>query len=241
MRHVCGPIGRAEHCVGCCWRPRYWSAARSWPSTLTARSRSGSSCDRAKIFSRLGDDLRAFRPGRVRTAGGDLDLAAGPRAAVGNTRPGNDCPAFGPGGRRSENGDSPRLAAPLRLPGERLEQFRTVAAAGVVGQPEPEFSLGAHGHRDGPGDFADACLSGGAGVVLPGPLLVAYQRMDSGAHFLSDVLCGAAVACMVAAVTVRLGWLDREYSEQFWGRVGAIRKDSPAQAETEPPAGLRIR
>ena len=60
------------------------------------------------------------------------------------------------------------------------------------------------------------------GLFCLAPLLVAYQRMDSGAHFLSDVLCGAAVACMVAAVTVRLGWLDREYSEQFWGRVGAI-------------------
>jgi membrane-associated phospholipid phosphatase len=52
------------------------------------------------------------------------------------------------------------------------------------------------------------------------PLLVAYQRMDSGAHFLSDVLCGAAVGCVVAAITLRAGWLDRQYSEQFWGRAG---------------------
>jgi membrane-associated phospholipid phosphatase len=52
------------------------------------------------------------------------------------------------------------------------------------------------------------------------PLLVAYQRMDSGAHFLSDVLCGAAVGCVVGAITLRAGWLDQQYSEGFWGRVG---------------------
>ena len=54
------------------------------------------------------------------------------------------------------------------------------------------------------------------------PLLVAYQRMDSGAHFLSDVLCGAAVGCVVAAVTLRAGWFDRQYSERFWERAAAI-------------------
>ena len=54
------------------------------------------------------------------------------------------------------------------------------------------------------------------------PLLVAYQRMDSGAHFLSDVLCGAAVACLVAAVALRLRWLDPQYAQWFWGRVAAI-------------------
>jgi membrane-associated phospholipid phosphatase len=54
------------------------------------------------------------------------------------------------------------------------------------------------------------------------PLLVAYQRMDSGAHFLSDVLFGAAVGCIVAAITLRAGWLDQQYSERFWGRAGRL-------------------
>jgi membrane-associated phospholipid phosphatase len=54
------------------------------------------------------------------------------------------------------------------------------------------------------------------------PVLVACQRMDSGAHFFSDVLCGAAVGCIVAAITIRVRWLDREYSERFWRRVGAL-------------------
>ena len=54
------------------------------------------------------------------------------------------------------------------------------------------------------------------------PLLVAYQRMDSGAHFFSDVLCGAAVGCLVAVLTLRARWLDKPYAEWFWGRVGAV-------------------
>jgi membrane-associated phospholipid phosphatase len=54
------------------------------------------------------------------------------------------------------------------------------------------------------------------------PLLVAYQRIDSGAHFLSDVLCGAAVACLVAALTLHARWLDRDYAQRFWRRVGEI-------------------
>jgi membrane-associated phospholipid phosphatase len=54
------------------------------------------------------------------------------------------------------------------------------------------------------------------------PLLVAYQRMDSGAHFFSDVLCGAAVGCLVAVLTLRAGWLDQQYARWFWGRAGAI-------------------
>ena len=54
------------------------------------------------------------------------------------------------------------------------------------------------------------------------PLLVAFQRVDSGAHFLSDVLCGAAVGCLVAALTLRFRWLDKQYAQWFWGRVGAI-------------------
>jgi membrane-associated phospholipid phosphatase len=60
------------------------------------------------------------------------------------------------------------------------------------------------------------------GVFCVLPLLVAYQRIDSGAHFLSDVLCGAAVACIVAVLTMQARWLNRDYSQWFWGRVGAI-------------------
>ena len=54
------------------------------------------------------------------------------------------------------------------------------------------------------------------------PLLVAYQRMDSGAHFFSDVLCGAAVACLVATLALTARWFDQQYAQWFWGRVGAI-------------------
>ena len=36
------------------------------------------------------------------------------------------------------------------------------------------------------------------------PVLVAFQRVDSGAHFLSDVLCGAAVGCVVAVLLLKL-------------------------------------
>ena len=54
------------------------------------------------------------------------------------------------------------------------------------------------------------------------PILVAYQRMDSGAHFLSDVLCGAAVGCVVAAIALRARWFDQQYSERFWERVAGI-------------------
>jgi membrane-associated phospholipid phosphatase len=60
------------------------------------------------------------------------------------------------------------------------------------------------------------------GLFALAPLLVAYQRMDSGAHFLSDVLCGAAVGCIVAAITLRAGWLDRVYSERFWSHAATF-------------------
>ncbi len=63
------------------------------------------------------------------------------------------------------------------------------------------------------------------------PLLVAFQRMDSGAHFLSDVLCGAAVACLVAGLALHIRWFDQAYAEWFWGRAGAsvsrLRARSP--------------
>ena len=71
------------------------------------------------------------------------------------------------------------------------------------------------------------------------PLLVAYQRMDSGAHFFSDVLCGAAVACLVAALTLRLRWLDQQYSLWFWGRVGAIaNRLRPRRGQGKTPSSL---
>ena len=59
------------------------------------------------------------------------------------------------------------------------------------------------------------------------PLLVAYQRMDSGAHFLSDVLCGAAVGCLVAALTLRFRWLDQQICPVV---LGASRGDLLAEA-----------
>jgi membrane-associated phospholipid phosphatase len=54
------------------------------------------------------------------------------------------------------------------------------------------------------------------------PLMVAYQRIDSGAHFLSDVLCGAGVAFLVAMLSLQARWLDRDFALRFWGRAGAI-------------------
>jgi membrane-associated phospholipid phosphatase len=50
-------------------------------------------------------------------------------------------------------------------------------------------------------------------------MAVAYQRVDSGAHFLSDVLCGAAVACVVAAIGLRAGMFRRQPIEIALERV----------------------
>ena len=78
------------------------------------------------------------------------------------------------------------------------------------------------------------------GLFFALPLLVAYQRMDSGAHFFSDVLCGAAVGCLVAALTLRARWLDKDYAEWFWGRVGAIvSRLRPFRAEAETPSAVQ--
>jgi membrane-associated phospholipid phosphatase len=72
------------------------------------------------------------------------------------------------------------------------------------------------------------------------PVLVAYQRMDSGAHFFSDVLCGAAVGCIVAAFTLRARWFDQQYAEWFWGRVGAIVGGlRPGRSEVASPAAMQ--
>ena len=44
-------------------------------------------------------------------------------------------------------------------------------------------------------------------------ILVACQRMSCGAHFLSDVLCGAAVSCITVACCLRLArWFSGGHS-----------------------------
>ena len=41
-------------------------------------------------------------------------------------------------------------------------------------------------------------------------LLVACQRIECGAHYLSDVLCGAAVSCLTVSCCLRLAlWFPR--------------------------------
>ena len=54
----------------------------------------------------------------------------------------------------------------FRLPRQRVEQLRAVAALGFVGQCEPELSFGPHGHRRRPGHFSDLHLSGRTRAVL---------------------------------------------------------------------------
>lgn len=51
------------------------------------------------------------------------------------------------------------------------------------------------------------------------PMLVAYQRIESGAHFLSDVLCGAAVGCFMAAICLKANWLEQRSAENFYARL----------------------
>ena len=62
-------------------------------------------------------------------------------------------------------------------------------------------------------------------VVLA--VLVACQRIEAGAHYLSDVLCGGAVGCLVASACLQTGplprWFDRW--ESRWGRP-PMRQDS---------------
>jgi membrane-associated phospholipid phosphatase len=59
-------------------------------------------------------------------------------------------------------------------------------------------------------------------------VLVAFQRIESGAHYLSDTLCGAAEGCIVAAVCLRTervgGWFDRLET-----RLGAAQNRSLAE------------
>jgi membrane-associated phospholipid phosphatase len=53
----------------------------------------------------------------------------------------------------------------------------------------------------------------GRGLFAAFAVLVACQRIESGAHFLSDTLCGAAVGFVVSACCFRVGrlptWFDR--------------------------------
>jgi membrane-associated phospholipid phosphatase len=62
--------------------------------------------------------------------------------------------------------------------------------------------------------------------------LVACQRIESGAHFLSDVLCGAATGYLVATALLRVGPLPRcfEYWEQRWKSAAAGNRDTTSAA-----------
>jgi membrane-associated phospholipid phosphatase len=57
--------------------------------------------------------------------------------------------------------------------------------------------------------------------------LVAVQRATSGAHFLSDTFCGAAVACVVATFTIHHGrlaaWFDRYEARETADADDAVR------------------
>jgi len=65
-------------------------------------------------------------------------------------------------------------------------------------------------------------------------VLVAVQRVTSGAHFLSDAFCGAAVAFVVATFTLHRGQLaarfDRFEAEELVEADAAIRPFSRKRA-----------
>lgn len=65
-------------------------------------------------------------------------------------------------------------------------------------------------------------------------VLVAAQRVTSGAHFLSDAFCGAAVAFVVATYTLHRGrlaaWFDRFEAEEAADADAAIRLFSRKRA-----------
>jgi membrane-associated phospholipid phosphatase len=62
--------------------------------------------------------------------------------------------------------------------------------------------------------------------------LVACQRIESGAHFLSDVLCGAAVGYLVATALLRIGPLPRCFAfwEQRWKLPAGASRDTTSAA-----------
>jgi membrane-associated phospholipid phosphatase len=59
-------------------------------------------------------------------------------------------------------------------------------------------------------------------------LLVACQRIESGAHYLSDVCFGAALGYLAATACLRIGWLPKKFDswEAGW-RARAERKRGP--------------
>jgi len=67
-------------------------------------------------------------------------------------------------------------------------------------------------------------------------LLAAAQRVESGAHFLSDTFCGAALGCLLAAACVRGGplarWFDR--LEQRWKVPQQGSSASPCPHDPKP-------
>jgi len=67
-------------------------------------------------------------------------------------------------------------------------------------------------------------------------VLVGCQRIESGAHYLSDVLCGAAVGCLVATVCLRPGAVSRLFDalEARWKR-----SRWPAAASRGPKSAAR--
>ena len=61
---------------------------------------------------------------------------------------------------------------------------------------------------------------------------VALQRLEARAHYLSDTLAGAAVACLVMALLLHSRWLERRLRKLEAGGV------APAvDAETSAAAG----
>jgi membrane-associated phospholipid phosphatase len=114
---------------------------------------------------------------------------------------------------------------------------------GVLSTFGPIFNLG-NGHGSQSFPSAHAASAVGLAVALSRlypqgrPLFVALatlaclQRMESGAHFLSDVLAGAAIGYLFAQWCVGQGWLARRFDvwESTWQRRW------PPQSSPEPPA-----
>ena len=81
-------------------------------------------------------------------------------------------------------------------------------------------------------------------------VLVACQRIEVGAHFLSDALCGAAVGWIVARACLDIEWLaarferlERRYEGHFeWAAESAVAVENDrsslaaAEEESRPPA-----
>ncbi len=116
---------------------------------------------------------------------------------------------------------------PLTSAGSAGQSFPSAHTATAVGLAVGLMWLYPHGRR--------------IFVVLAA--LVACQRIESGAHYLSDVLCGAAVGCIVASTWLEVGllpgWMDRF---EFWlGRrplelaAGPVRDVQSADEDRHAP------